>query len=110
MLKTMRLEVVALDGERSVAQTTIDLQLLDDPVESLDPRPDPDRLAQLARSAGGQVLKSPEALAELLSRQARAADRLLVSRQPRWDRSRVWLLLLILLTAEWIARRLRGLA
>jgi hypothetical protein len=105
----MRLDLLAFDGEQSVAQTAIDLQLLDDPAEFRDPRPDHDRLAQLARSSGGQILKSPEALADLVSRGARAGDRLLVSRQPLWDRSWVWLLLLTLLATEWIVRRLRGL-
>lgn len=70
-LQTLRLEVIALDGERHVAQTSIDLQLLDDPAEFLDPRPDPEQLSQLAKSTGGRVLRSPEELADLLTRQAR---------------------------------------
>ncbi len=69
-LQTLQLEVVALEGEESVAQTSLNLQLLDDPAEFVDPRPDPETLSQLARSSGGQVLKSPEALADLLTRQA----------------------------------------
>jgi len=109
-LQTLSLEVVALDGERSVAQTSINLQLLDDPTEFLDPRPDPERLAQLAKLTGGRVLRSPEELADLLTRQARAADRLLISRRPVWDRAWVWALLLGLLASEWILRRRRGLA
>ena len=106
----MRLEFVAQDGEKSVAQTSIDLQLLDDPAEFVDPRPDPERLAQLARASGGRVLKSPEELAEVLTRQARAADRLVISRRPVWDQAWVWALLLGLLATEWILRRRRGLA
>ncbi len=109
-LQKLRLEVAALDGERSVAQASIDLQLLDDPAEFLDPRPDPERLAQLARLTGGRVLRSPEELADLLTRQARAADRMLISRKPVWDQAWVWGLLLGLLASEWILRRRRGLA
>jgi uncharacterized membrane protein len=109
-LQTMRLELVAQDGQKSVAQTSIDLQLLDDPAEFLDPRPDKERLAQLARASGGQILKSPEELAEILTRQARAADRLVISRRPVWDQAWVWALLLGLLATEWILRRRRGLA
>ena len=59
-LQTLQLEVVALDGEENVAQTRIDLQLLDDPAEFLDPRPDRGTLARLAGATGGQVLTSPE--------------------------------------------------
>ena len=109
-LQTLRLEVIALDGERHVAQTSIDLQLLDDPAEFLDPRPDPEQLSQLAKSTGGRVLRSPEELADLLTRQARAADRMLISRKPVWDHAWVWILLLGLLASEWILRRRRGLA
>ena len=84
--------------------------MLDDPAEFVDPRPDPGRLAQLASSTGGQVLKTPEELAALLTDQARAADRLIVSLIPVWDHPLVWALLLGLLAAEWIIRRRRGLA
>ena len=55
-LQELSLEVVALDGEATAARTTVELQLLDDPAEFVDPRPDPGRLAQLASSTGGQVL------------------------------------------------------
>lgn len=109
-LQTVRLEVVAMNGERKVAQTSVDLQLLDDPAEFLDPRPDPEKLSQLAESTGGRVLRSPEELADLLSRQARAADQTLISRKPVWDHAWVWGLLLGLLASEWILRRRRGLA
>jgi hypothetical protein len=109
-LQQLSLEVIALDGEATAAQTTIELQLLDDPTEFVDPRPDSGRLAQLATSTGGQVLKTAEELATLVTHQTRAADRLIVSRRPLWDHPLVWALLLVLLAAEWIIRRRRGLA
>jgi hypothetical protein len=36
--------------------------------------------------------------------------RVLVTRAPAWDHPALWLLLLGLLSAEWVARRARGLA
>ena len=72
--------------------------------------PTPEHLVQLATASGGQVLKTPEELANLLTRQSRAADRLIVSRRPVWDHPLLWALLLGLLAAEWIIRRRRGLA
>jgi hypothetical protein len=109
-LQSLRLEVVAQDVERNVAQTSVDLQLHDDPAEFLDPRPDPEKLVELAKLTGGRALRSPEELADLLTRHARAADRMLISRKPVWDRAWVWALLLGLLASEWILRRRRGLA
>jgi uncharacterized membrane protein len=109
-LQKLRLDVVALDGGRLVAQTGLDLQLLDDPAEFLDPRPDWARLVQLAHSTGGRVLKSPVELVDLLTRQGRTGDRIQISRIPIWDHPLVWTLLLGLLAAEWILRRRRGLA
>jgi hypothetical protein len=109
-LQKLRLELVALDGPKPVAQTRLDLQLLDDPAEFVDPRPDPARLVELAKSTGGQVLKSPDKLVELLTRQSRTGDRVLTSRTPIWDHPLVWTLLLGLLAAEWVLRRRRGLA
>jgi hypothetical protein len=109
-LQRLSLEIAALEGEQSIAQTSIDLQLLDDPEEFLDPRPDPARLTQLANATGGRVLRSAEELADLLTRQARAGDQLVISLSPVWDRSWVWALLLGLLASEWILRRRRGLA
>jgi hypothetical protein len=109
-LQKLRLDIVAFDAEHRVAQTGLDLQLLDDPAEFLDPRPDSARLIQLANSTGGRVLKSPDELVELLTRQSRTGDRILISRIPIWDHPLVWALLLGLLVAEWILRRRRGLA
>ena len=109
-IRRFALEVSAHDGDRVVARTTLDLQVLDDPVEFHDPRPDPARLAELARASGGEVVRGPDDLARLLSRHADAPDRVVLTRSPLWDRPLVWALLLGLLSAEWIARRLRGLA
>ena len=104
------LEVVASDGERLVAQAEVEIQVRDDPAEYRDPRPDETSLAALARNSGGRVVRTPHELAVLLQAAPRAADRVLVSRSPIWDRPLVWALLLGLLAAEWVLRRRSGLA
>jgi uncharacterized membrane protein len=109
-VQRVALEVVAYDGPRVAARTTLDLQALDDPAEFHDPRPDPASLREVARLTGGQVVRDGAELAALLGRHADAPDRVLVARAPLWDRPIVWALLLGLLTTEWIVRRLRGLA
>ena len=109
-LQRLRLEVVAEDGERSVAQASVDLQLLDDPADSSIRDPTRSGSRSLPSSTGGRVMRSPEELADLLTRHAHAADRMLISRKPVWDRAWVWALLLGLLAGEWILRRRRGLA
>jgi hypothetical protein len=109
-LQSLRLDVVAFEGEREVAQNSLDLQLLDDPAEFLDPRPDHGTLLQLAESTGGEILTSPERLSELLARQAHVADRTVIWRRPVWDRLWIWILIIGLLASEWILRRQRGLA
>jgi uncharacterized membrane protein len=109
-LQQLILEIEAFDGDRQVASTRLGLRLLDDPAEFVDPRPDADRLIQLANATGGQVLRSPQGLVELLTTQGRAGDRILTYQTPLWDNAWIWALLLGLLAAEWIVRRSRGLA
>jgi hypothetical protein len=98
------------DGSRKFAQMRVDLQLLDDPAEFLDPRPDGDLLVRLAAATGGQVLRSPEALVDLLTRRGPALDRSITYQKPLWDHPLIWALMLGLLAIEWIVRRFRGLA
>ena len=61
----------------------------------------------LARMGGGFGLL---ALADLLAAHPDASARLVVSRWPLWDHPLLWLVLLGILTAEWILRRTKGLA
>jgi hypothetical protein len=92
------------------AQATLDVQLLDDPVEFQDPQPDPQRLEEIAHASGGTMLHNAGELAHLLQSLPRAPDAVLVSRAPVWDHAGLWLMVLALLTTEWVLRRLWGLA
>lgn len=108
-LRPLTLEVAAYEGSSTAAKADVELQLLNDFAEFHDPRPDAQRLEQLAQASGGQVLRSPLELTTLLSSYQPALGERTVWRQPLWDRPALWLLLLALLTAEWIVRRKRGL-
>ena len=109
-LHKMVLEVAALDGEERVAGSRLELQVIDDPAEFRDPRPDPSALVRLAQATGGGVIRSGEELSSLLARHQEASIRTVVTRWPLWDTPLVWLALLGLLSAEWVVRRLKGLA
>lgn len=104
------LDVFAYDGNRLAAQTTLDVQVLDDPIEYRDPSPDHTRLEQLARDSGGTILHSAEQLAGLLNTYQTAPGEVIVYKTSLWDHPALWLLLLALLTADWMLRRWWGLA
>ena len=104
------LDAAALDGDRVAAESSTLIQVIDDPVEFRDPRPDPSRLEGLARASAGRVIRTPEELAALLAEHPEAAVDEVVTRSPLWDRPWLWLLLLGVLSSEWILRRLKGLA
>ena len=108
--RTLALEVAAYDGNQVAAQALLDVQILDDPVEFHDPRPDPQRLEELARLSGGRVLHTAEELAEVLNSYTPAPGEIIVNRAPLWDHPGLWLLLLGLLTVDWVWRRWSGLA
>jgi hypothetical protein len=109
-LQMATVEVVALDGDRSVSKASLDVQLLDDSEEFRDPRPDPDRLIALAGQTGGKVLKNADDLVKLLDHSSKAGDRVVTSKAPTWDQPWVLSVLFLLLAAEWIVRRAKGLA
>jgi uncharacterized membrane protein len=104
------LDVSAYDGDKIATQASLDVQVLDDPVEYQDPRPDPARLEQLAHDSGGSVVKSAEQLAGILNACQAAPGEVIVHKTPLWDHAGLWLVLLSLLTADWMLRRWWGLS
>jgi uncharacterized membrane protein len=104
------LEVAAFDGEEVVARSNVELQVIDDPSEFRDPRPNPTLLTRIAQETRGNVIESAEELSSLLGRHQDASIQTILTRSPLWDTPLLWLLLLGLLSAEWIVRRMRGLA
>jgi len=104
------LEVSAYDGDKLAAQAALDVQVMDDPAEYIDPRPDPARLEQIARDSGGSVIKTPEQLAAILNACKITPGEVVVQKTPVWDNPALWLFLLILLSIDWLLRRWWGLA
>ncbi len=108
--RVLALDVVAYDKDRIVSQATLDVQVVDDPVEFQDPQPDASRLEEIASNSGGKVLRNADELAQLLRSFTTLPGEVIVTRAPVWDRVPLWLLLVTLLAAEWILRRWWGLA
>lgn len=106
----LRLDVAVLDGDDVVARSSTELQVIDDPAEFRDPRPDPSRLKQLAQATAGRVIRTPTELATLLAGHPEAPVSEVITHSPIWDSPLLWLLMLGLLTSEWIIRRFKGLA
>ena len=69
-------------ARRSITTSTIEVQLIDDPAEFHDPRPNPGLLGKLARATGGTVIQSPTDLANMLGRHKDATVQTIVTRAP----------------------------
>jgi uncharacterized membrane protein len=109
-VRELAVEGLALEGDRVAARSVAVVQVVDDPAEFRDPRPDPAGLATLAQATGGRVIRTPADLANLLASHREATATEVVTRSPLWDSPLLWLALLGSLSAEWVLRRLRGLA
>jgi uncharacterized membrane protein len=104
------LDVTAYNGNKVAAQTTLDVQVLDDPIEFENPQPDPGRLEEIAAASGGRVLHTPEELAQVLGSITTVPGEVVVHKAPLWDNPLLWAVLVALLTVEWGLRRWWGLA
>jgi uncharacterized membrane protein len=104
------LDVAAYDGTKVAAQTTVDVQVLDDPIEFENPQPDAARLEEIAQASGGRVLHTAEDLAQVLGRLTMVPGEVVVHKAPLWDNPLLWAVLVGLLAVEWSLRRWWGLA
>ncbi len=108
-VRKVGLRVVVHDGETVVTQSDLDVQIMDDSPEYRDPRPDSALLEQIATGSNGRVLQNANDLANLLRSYHAGQSEVVVSKSPAWDKPALWMLLVGLLTTEWIVRRLKGL-
>ena len=93
-------------GKESVDEARCALEVTRVSMEFLDVSPDLGLLKQLAASTGGTLLASGKDLRELLRREDEEEEQLKLSRVPLWDRPWIWGVLIALLIAEWITRKI----
>ena len=122
----LRMELTAYEGEESSNEKTgaaqsfehgtqvdsmsMEIHILSDPFEQQNPLPNHDLLLRIANLSGGKVLGTPLELAELLQTRPTIELESIQSQEPAWSRWWLWCLIGILLSSEWIVRRLSGFA
>jgi uncharacterized membrane protein len=106
----LRLELSAYENATLIDSTSIDVQVLDDPPELQNPLPNPQLMARIASFSGGKVFSDAAALAAELGELPNKEGPPNVERIPVWSRWWLVVVLLVLLTAEWLWRRRLGLA
>jgi uncharacterized membrane protein len=106
----LRIELTAYENNTQVDSTSVDVQVLDDPTEQQNPLPDHELLRRIARQSGGSVLHGAKDLAGMIERLPRNTGPSTVKMTPAWSQAWVLLLLIGLLTIEWVWRRRVGLA
>lgn len=108
VISASEIEVVATHNGNEVARATTQVMVLPDLHELVQPRARPEALERLAAVSGGQVLRNTNDLTTVLRTAAATPGDSMISRQPLWDSSWVWLVILTLLAVEWSLRRLSG--
>lgn len=108
--QSLRLELVAQEGATQVDSTSLDLQVLSDPFEQQNPFPNHQLLAELAKATDGKVITSPEMLAEVWRAATITHAPPVIHRQPAWSSWWLWFLIIGLMTADWLVRRVIGMA
>ena len=117
----LRLELTAYSGDESNADSSfghgtqvdsvsMDIYVLSDPFEQQNPLPNHDLLQRVAKLSGGKVLRKPEELTSLLQSRAVTQTDITKSEEPAWSKWWLWCVFAVLITSEWVVRRLRGFA
>ena len=105
MITPIEVELRAVDKGKEIARATTRVMVLPDLHELVQPKADKETLENLAKATGGKSLRSVPELTELLSALKSIPGEAVVSRQPLWDTTWMWILLVVLLSIEWILRR-----
>jgi uncharacterized membrane protein len=104
-MQSVRLSVSAWDGDQEVASELVELQLLHNSSEWLDPQARPETLAEVAEAGGGKLLSDGGELSALLRSFKPPPGEVLVHTLPLWDRPFIWMMFLGTLAIEWTLRR-----
>ncbi len=108
--QSLRVELTAMEEYTQVDSTSVDIQILHDPFEQQNPFPNHALLASIAQNSGGKVLQNARQLAEVLRDVPIQQGAPVIKQTPLWSTWWLWTFLLGLLTAEWIYRRMVGMA
>jgi uncharacterized membrane protein len=108
--QSLRIELTAMEEFTQVDSTSLDIQILHDPFEQQNPFPNHELLTSIAKHSGGRVITDAEQLAEILRDVPMKVGSTIIKKTPLWSTWWLWSLLLGLLSAEWIWRRMVGLA
>jgi hypothetical protein len=106
----VRIELTAYEDNTQVDSTAIEVQVLDDPTERQNPLPDHALLRRIAEQSGGTVLNTADDLSSMLAALPRVVGPSEIKKAPALSAWPLLLLLLGLLTIEWIWRKRLGLA
>jgi hypothetical protein len=106
----LRFELTAYENNTQVDSSSLEVQVLDDPTEQQNPRPDHDLLRRLAEQSGGRVLGGSKDLSAMIERLPRVVGPPEVKATPAWSRWPLISALIALLAVEWSWRRYLGLA
>ena len=110
LTQALRVELTAYEDNTQVDSTSLDIQILDDPSEQQNPLPDHDLLRRLASQSGGTVLKGADDLTAVIEGLPRSTTPPQKKTTPVWSVSWLLVILIVLLTIEWIWRRRLGMA
>ena len=110
LTRGLRIELTAYEGSTQVDSTALGVQVLDDPSEQQNPLPDHELLRRIAAWSGGKVLSGPSDLSATLGAIPIAVGPPEIRRMPAWSQWWLLLVLIMLLTVEWVWRRWLGLA
>ncbi len=108
--QSFRLELTAYEDSTPVDSTSVPIEILYDPFEKQNPRPDHDLLTTLAEQSGGKVLKESKSLAKMITSLPVTRGPSEMRRTPIWSNGWVLASLLGLVSVEWCYRRWVGLA
>jgi uncharacterized membrane protein len=110
IIATREIEVIAFEKGKEIARTTARISILPDLHELIHPIPQPQVLQRLADATGGKTLQGTADLVALLRDLPVTRGDSIISRQPLWDKTWLWLTIVALLAIEWSLRRLSGYA
>jgi len=105
--KEIAVVFVAADAQgKSLGEDRILIHIPQGAKEFADMNPDPELLAQLARTTGGKVIQGQGDLDALLRVTAREQEeKTRYTAVPRWDRAWLWGVVVLLFGAEWFIRK-----